>query len=66
METSQIRAMWGKFDELIASDISPDAKVIITAIRMQTELMNGRLAAIEHGVGATSRNTMPPHFATRS
>lgn len=47
--------MWGKFDELIASDISPDAKAIISAIRMQTEIMNGRLAGVEHTTAALAR-----------
>lgn len=64
MEVKQIREMWGQFDALIASDISPDAKAIITAIRMQTELMNSRLAMIEHGVAAQARG-LPPGFANR-
>ena len=64
MEPSQIRAMWVKFDELIASDISADTKAIITAIKMQTELMNSRLAAIEHGTAAKAR-MLPPSFPNR-
>lgn len=64
MEPNQIREMWGKFDDLIASDISPDAKAIISAIKMQTEIMNGRLAGVERSTGELARTAAQQNMRT--
>lgn len=64
MEPNQIRAVWGKFDDLIASDISPDAKAIISAIKMQTEIMSGKLGAIERSTGELARTSAQQNMRT--
>lgn len=48
MESKQIRELRESFDALITSDTSPDVKVVLSAIKLQTEVLNGRLAAIEN------------------
>lgn len=45
--SDEIRAIWPRFDELAAQTGSPDVRLIIEAMKLQTELMNMRLAAIE-------------------
>lgn len=63
--SDQIRAMWPRFDELAAKTKSADIRLIIEAIKLQTELMNMRLGAIEsltaaqmRQAGAVAMNTL--------
>lgn len=65
--TDQIRAMWPRFDELAAKAESSDVRLIIEAIKLQSELMNMRLGAIEslnaaqmRQAGAASMNPLGP------
>jgi hypothetical protein len=55
MASDQIRQMWGKFDDLIGKAESPETKLLIEAIKVQTELMNIRLALIESNTAAAVR-----------
>lgn len=53
--SDQIRAMWPRFVELAAKTESADIRLIIEAIKLQTELMNMRLGAIESLTAAQMR-----------
>ena len=64
---NEIRAMWPRFDELAAKTESADIRLIIEAIKLQTELMNMRLGAIEslnaaqmRQAGAAAMNPLGP------
>jgi hypothetical protein len=47
MMSIDIHAIGRRFDDLAAKAESPDIKLLIEAIKLQTEMMNVRLAAIE-------------------
>ncbi|SFB40124.1 hypothetical protein SAMN04515620_1673 [Collimonas sp. OK607] len=49
--TQQIQEIWKKFDVLIETAESPDTKLLIEAIKLQTELLNIRIAPMEHLLG---------------
>lgn len=53
--SDQIRAIWPRFDELVGKTESADVRLIIEAIKLQTELMNMRLGAIESLTAAQMR-----------
>lgn len=57
-----IRALGLRFDELATKAESPDIKLLIEAIKLQTEMMNLRLTAIERTGTAQMRqsNYSPP------
>lgn len=56
--SNEIRAMWPRFDELAAKAESPDFRLLIEAIKLQTEMMNLRLGQIEMAAGALVRQTV--------
>ena len=56
--SNEIRAMWPRFDELAAKAESPDFRLLIEAIKLQTEMMNLRLGQIEMAAGAMARQTI--------
>jgi predicted transcriptional regulator len=53
--SNEIRAMWPKFDELANKAQSTDTKILVEAIKLQTELLNMRLAPLEHLLGSIAR-----------
>ncbi len=67
--TNEIRALWPRFDELAAKAESADMRLLIEAIKLQTELMNMRLGAIESLSAAQMRQagaaTLNPPGARR-
>jgi hypothetical protein len=56
--SDQIRDIWKKFDEVAEkADETDSNRVIVEAIRLQTELINLRLAGLPHEIAAIlSRN----------
>jgi hypothetical protein len=55
MSSDVIRQIWPKFDDLIAKAESNETKLLIEALRLHAEVMNSRLAAIEHLSAAQMR-----------
>lgn len=53
--TQEIRDIWKKFDALIEKAESPDTKILIEAIKVQSELLNSRLAPLGDFLGAIAR-----------
>jgi hypothetical protein len=51
-----VRDIFKRFDEAIASAQSGEAKAHLTAMKLQTELLNLRLGAIEHSLVAVARS----------
>lgn len=45
---SQIQDIWNRFDELIKSAETPEARMIAETTKLQAMLLNLRLAPIEH------------------
>ena len=45
---SQIHDIWHRFDELIKSAETPEARMIAETTKLQSMLLNLRLAPIEH------------------
>lgn len=65
MSSDMIRQIWPKFDDLIAKAESNETKLLIEALKLHAEIMNSRLAAIEHLNGpqmraASSQTSFPP------
>lgn len=50
-----IRDIWKKFDDLIAKSETDEAKALVGAIKLQTELLNLRLVPLEHHIAALGR-----------
>lgn len=46
--SSQIQDIWNRFDELIKNAETPEARMIGETTKLQTMLLNLRLAPIEH------------------
>ena len=45
-----IRDIWKRFDDLIAKSETAEAKALVEAIKLQTELLNLRIAPLEHHI----------------
>ena len=45
---SPIQDIWKRFDKLIESAETPEARMIAETAKLQTELLNIRLAPLEH------------------
>lgn len=50
--SQQIQEIWKRFDDLAAKAETADARLMIEAIRLQTELLNLRLAPLPHEIAA--------------
>ncbi len=50
--SDQVGDIWRRFDNIITKTSSPEAKAMVEAIKLQTELLNLRLAPLEHYLGA--------------
>lgn len=50
--SQQIQDVWKRFDELIGKAGNDDTRLIIEALKLQTELINLRLAPLPHEIGA--------------
>lgn len=58
--SDQIRDIWKKFDELAEKADSTDSnRMIVEAIRLQTELINLRLGALPHEIAAIVSQNRP-------
>lgn len=53
--SQEICEIWNRFDALIAKAESPDTKTLIEAIKLQSELLNTRLAPLGELLGAIAR-----------
>lgn len=49
--SNPIQNIWIRFDELIKSAETPEARMIAETAKLQAELLNLRLAPIEHLLG---------------
>ena len=49
---TQIQNIWKHFDELIQNAKTPEAQMIAETAKLQAEIVNLRLAPIEHLLGA--------------
>lgn len=49
--SEQIRRIWSDFDALFAAAETPEAKAQLQAVKLQTELINAGLAAIQAQLG---------------
>ena len=50
-----IRDIWKRFDDLIAKSETAEAKALVEAIKLQTELLNLRIAPLEHHIAMLGR-----------
>lgn len=55
MAPEQMRALWAKYDDLIARATDEQTKLILEAMKLNAELLNGRLAPVENLLGIISR-----------
>ena len=46
--SEQIREILQRFDDLVDKAQTPEAKILVEAIKLQTQLINLRLAVLEH------------------
>ena len=45
---NQLQVIWNRFDDLIKSAVTPEARMIGETAKLQAMLLNLRLAPIEH------------------
>lgn len=55
MDPKQVQALWTELDQLIQNTQDVNTQNLLRAIKLQMQLLNGRLAGVEHAVAALSR-----------